>query len=156
MPTQPKSSPLTILSHEFIIIELRATDSEQLDGELQLSTDQAYAVDPDDELHRSCELTIHFGPADQKNAVPYEGKIKIRGVFSIAETYNPENPQRRKQLMEVTATSILYGSCREMVANLTARAPHGLLSLPSVSFFDPKKSPINKVAKKVAKKKTEL
>jgi len=36
--------------------------------------------------------------------------------------------------MEVTAPSILYGSVREMLMNLTARGPHGILTLPSISF----------------------
>ena len=41
-------------------------------------------------------------------------------------------------LIRVTATSILYGACREMIANFTARSLHGILSLPSISFRKPK------------------
>lgn len=40
--------------------------------------------------------------------------------------------------IRVNATSILYGACREMIANFTARSLHGILSLPSISFRKPK------------------
>ena len=38
----------------------------------------------------------------------------------------------------VTTTSIQYEACREMIANFTARSLHGILSLPSISFRNPK------------------
>jgi hypothetical protein len=63
----------------------------------------------------------------------------------------------REELIRVTGASMLYGACREMLANLTARSTHGMSTLPSVSFAVPKSSSIksgsNKgVAKKSAKR----
>jgi len=153
MPKQPKNSPLTILNHDFTVIELRADESSDPIGELELSTDVSVGTNAEDELLRLCELTVEFGSADEKEPAPYCGKITISGVFRISDAYAEH---RRDQLIEVTATSILYGACREMLANLTARSSHGMLSLPSVSFFDPAKAPVKKAAKKkaTAKKKT--
>ena len=151
MPKQPKNSPLTILNHEFTVIELRADKSTDLIGELELITDVRIGTNADDEFLRLCELEVGFGSADENKPAPYCGKISVSGMFRISETYAEH---RRDQLIEVTATSILYGACREMLANLTARSTHGMLSLPSVSFFDPSKAPVKKVAaKKTAAKK---
>lgn len=147
MPKQPKNSPLTILNHEFTVIELRAEKSTDPIGELELSTDISVGTNTEDKLLRVCDLTVKFGSANKNEPAPYCGKITITGMFQISKDYTEH---RRDQLIEVTATSILYGACREMLANLTARSTHGMLSLPSVSFFDPAKAP----AKKTAKKKT--
>lgn len=153
MQTQPKNSPLTLINHEFTVIELRAEESSNPIGELELSTDVRVGTNTEDKLLRSCELSVQFGSADKDAPAPYGGKITIAGVFKISDSYAEH---RRDQLIEVTATSILYGACREMLANLTARSTHGLLSLPSVSFFDPAKAPAKKAVKKkaMAQKKT--
>lgn len=151
MPKQPKNSPLTILNHEFTVIELRADKSPDPTGELELITDIKLGKTKDDELLRHCELNVEFCSADENKPAPYSGNICVSGTFRIADTYAE---LRRDQLIEVTATSILYGACREMLANLTARSIHGMLSLPSVSFYDPAKAPVKKAAaKKVAAKK---
>lgn len=158
MAKQPKNSPLTILHHEFTVIELRADQRTEPTGELDLITDVRIGINPEDELLRLCELEVGFGSADEDEPAPYYGKICVSGMFRISETYAKD---RRDQLIEVTATSILYGACREMLANLTARSTHGMLSLPSVSFFDPSNAPEKKVAakkrpaKKASKKRTE-
>lgn len=150
MPKQPKNSPLTILNHEFTIIELRAEESSDPTGELELSTDVSIGTNTDDKLLRTCELSVQFRSANEDAPAPYCGKITVTGMFRISESYADH---RRDQLIEVTATSILYGACREMLANLTARSTHGLLSLPSVSFFDPANAPAKKAVKKTTSAK---
>jgi len=150
MPKQPKNSPLTILNHEFTIIELRADESSDPTGELELSTDVSIGTNADDKLLRACKLSVQFSSSNEDAPAPYCGKITINGMFRISESYAEH---RRDQLIEVTATSILYGACREMLANLTARSSHGMLSLPSVSFFDPAKAPTKKAVKKTTASK---
>jgi preprotein translocase subunit SecB len=152
MPKQPRNSPLVIVNHEFTVIELNATSEPNPTGELSLNTDLSLGKNPDDELSRFCELTVKFYSLDENKPAPYSGKITINGVFQISKEYAEH---RRDQLIEVTGPSILYGACREMVANLTARSTHGLLSLPSVSFFDPSSATAKKAAKKSAKKTTK-
>ena len=62
--------------------------------------------------------------------------LRIAGYFVVHEKYPT---LKIKDLIEVTGASILYGACREMLANLTARGSHGVVSLPSVSFVPPRK-----------------
>lgn len=150
MPKQPKNSPLTIINHEFTVIELRAEKSSDPTGELELSTDVRVGTNTDDKLLRHCELNVQFGSANEDEPAPYGGRIAISGAFRISEAYAEH---RRDQLIEVTATSILYGACREMLANLTARSSQGMLSLPSVSFFDPAKASAKKAKKKTSASK---
>jgi preprotein translocase subunit SecB len=149
MPKQPRNSPLVIVNHQFTVIELNATSEPDPTGELSLITDLTLGKDAYNELIRFCELTVKFQSLDENKPAPYSGKITVNGVFEISKEYAEH---RRNQLIEVTATSILYGACREMVANLTARSTHGLLSLPSVSFYDPCSAPVKKAAKKSVKK----
>lgn len=149
MPMQPRSSPLAIQTHEFTAVELQASPTPHPKSELQLSTEVHTVVNEDDLLQWLCELTVRFGSADEEKPAPYSGGITAVGQFYIAEDY-PQD--RHVQLIEVTAASILYGACREMLANLTARSSHGLLSLPSVSFFDPSATDAKKTAKKTTRK----
>lgn len=74
-------------------------------------------------------------PGGSESPSTYEGIISIEGQFQIHDTFGDKN---REALIRVTATSILYGACREMIAGFTARSIHGILSLPSISFRQPK------------------
>ena len=77
--------------------------------------------------------TLRYFRIDDED--PDCGTITILGEFWIHETFEETI---REALIHVTATSILYGACREMIANFTARSLHGILSLPSISFRKPK------------------
>ena len=77
--------------------------------------------------------TLRYFRIDDED--PDYGTITILGEFRIHETFDETN---HEALIRVTATSILYGACREMIANFTARSLHGILSLPSISFRKPK------------------
>ncbi len=78
------------------------------------------------------KLAVRFGGEKEGVESIYSGEIHVIGYFKVHEKY-PE--AKTKKLIEVTAASILYGACREMLANLTARGPHGMVSLPSLSFI---------------------
>jgi preprotein translocase subunit SecB len=129
------TSPLAILGHRFLAFECRATTGSRCDGAIELKTSSEIAVNPDDPLVWQVTLTIDFSPEDPANPSTYDGRVVISGEFRIHETFAEKN---REALIRVTATSILYGACREMIANFTARSAHGILSLPSISFRKPK------------------
>jgi preprotein translocase subunit SecB len=129
------TSPLAILGHRFLAFECRATTGSRYDGAIELKTSSEIAVNPDDPLVWQVTLTIDFSPEDPANPSTYDGRVVISGEFRIHETFAEKN---REALIRVTATSILYGACREMIANFTARSAHGILSLPSISFRKPK------------------
>lgn len=129
------TSPLAILGHRFLAFECRATTDSQCDGAMALKTSSDMAVNPDDPLLWQVTLTVEFSPEDPAHPSTYEGRIIVTGEFQIHESFSEKN---REALIRVTATSILYGACREMIANFTARSAHGILSLPSISFRKPK------------------
>ena len=129
------TSPLDLLSHRFLAFECRATTGPMTGGALALKTNYTAADFPDDPLRKQMTLSVDYTPEDPANPSTYEGTITILGEFRIHETFDEQN---REALIRVTATSILYGACREMIANFTARSLHGILSLPSISFRKPK------------------
>ena len=124
-------SPLSLKSYRFHSFECEADDSENPDGELSLATDQKIACDSENALSWRVILTVTFAPVDDKKNTTYRGKMQISGEFLIHESFKEEN---REALIRVTASSMLYGACREMLANFTSRSLHGCLTLPSVSF----------------------
>lgn len=124
-------SPLSLVDYRFHAIECEADESENPNGELSLTTDQKIACDAENPLSWRVELSVSFQPVDETQPTTYRGKVKISGEFLIHESFTEEN---REALIRVTASSMLYGACREMLANFTARSLHGSLSLPSISF----------------------
>lgn len=129
------TSPLAILSHRFLAFECRATSGDRTGGALELKTSQQCSAEAEDPSLWKVVLTVEFVPEDPDKPATYEGRICVEGRFQIDESFGDKN---REALVRVTATSILYGACREMIANFTARSIHGILSLPSISFRQPK------------------
>lgn len=129
------TSPLALLNHRFLAFECHATAGEQTGGSLALKTQQEILGFPEDPLRWRVTLTVEFAPENPEAPSTYRGQIQIQGEFQIHETFDEKN---HEALIRVTATSILYGACREMIANFTSRSIYGILSLPSISFRKPK------------------
>lgn len=151
MPTPLSRSPLAILSQEFIEIQLVASESEASEIPLNLSCHREWSASDSDPRVWRLTLTVEFGGDEDAPPAPYTGRLKAVGSFRVAAAF-PED--RRESLIRVTGASILFGACREMLANLTARGPHGMISLPSISFIDPKTPEPKKVVK--SKKKIPI
>ena len=135
-PTQQlKASPLQIERHEFLDIEVHSAPEAESHSSLSLTVDRNFARHDDDPSRWKMVLTIRFGGEQDGKPAVCSGMLRIAGYFRVHEKY-PE--AKAGQLIEVTGASILYGACREMLANLTARGPHGMVSLPSISFVTPK------------------
>jgi len=124
-------SPLSMLEHTFTHFQCTATEGEEINGSLNLETEVEIAMDSEDPLRWLVILTVIFQANDKDTPSAYTGSIRIRGTFKICESFKEKN---REALIRVTATSMLYGACREMLANFTARSCNGMLDLPSVSF----------------------
>ena len=131
MQTPLKVSPLRIEHHEFQKFLVEATESDSAQGPISLKTVRRVEQHSEESRRWAVELTVEFGSSDENDKAPYSGSISALGWFAVADSY-PEEKQR--MLIEVTAVSILYGACREMVASFTARSSHGMMSLPSVTF----------------------
>lgn len=152
-PKPLNASPLRILSHTFSRIRVDAAEGEEAPGGISLKTQRNVLPHREDERKFWLTLAIQFGSQEEEVIAPYSGELVIEGEFEVAPNFPLE---KAKPLVEVTGASILYGACREMLANLTARSTFGMISLPSVSFVEPlppkKKSPKKKTAKKASSK----
>ena len=126
-----KTSPLTILDHRFLEVLVKTNEAPSEYGQYDLVTRAEIFSTESDPLKWQVLLEVAFGPRDTESPTPYTGKVVVSGFFRILESFTETN---REALIRVSAASILYGSSREMVANITARSIHGILSLPSISF----------------------
>ena len=142
MQTQLKISPLTIEHHEFCSIRIDASELDSPQGQQSLRTSRHFERVSNEARRWVIRLRVEFFSMVDAEPAPYTGEIVARGCFTVSESYPTE---REAALIEVTAASILYGACREMIASFTARSSHGILSLPSVSF-----SPMSELQSKSA------
>ncbi len=127
-------SPLKLESYHFLNFQCNASQEENADGALQLTTKREVYFSEEDPRKANVILTIRYSPAE-KEETTYQGEITVSGRFEIMEGFAED---KREALIRVTASSILYGAARELLANFTARSVHGVLSLPSISFRNPK------------------
>jgi preprotein translocase subunit SecB len=151
MSKQHKASPLRMLQHELVSVHIDSAPEQHEECLFSLETAKQVTHPTDDDPQFEVELTVRFGPADTDCPTGYSGEITFQGLFEVPDRY-PE--EKRDLLINVTGPSILFGACREMVANLTARGKYGMLTLPSVSFVPrkPRKPRTKAAAKKVATK----
>jgi len=126
-----RTSPLTILDHRFLEVSVKTNEAPAEEGQYDLVTRAEISSTEGDPLKWQVVLEVGFGPRDTDSPTPYSGRVVVSGFFSILESFKETN---REALIRVSAASILYGASREMVANITGRSIHGILSLPSISF----------------------
>jgi len=130
------ASPLRFVGHHLSRLSVEVAEKVDPEGVFSLSTSRKVTMNPEEPRRWCVEMEVEFGPSEHGKATPYSGAITFTGTFEIAESYPPE---KREDLVAVTGASILYGACREMIANLTARAKYGLLSLPTITLLKPEK-----------------
>lgn len=70
----------------------------------------------------------------ESDPLQYSGHIEVMGIFRMDPTGMDE--KRILQTVAVNATTMLYSTARETLANLTARGPHGAYLLPTITFSD--------------------
>ena len=149
MPAQHKASPLRMLHHELVSVRIESVPEQHEQCLFNLETTKRISHPTNEDAQFEVELTVRFGPAREDCPTGYSGEITFLGLFEVADSY-PE--AKRDVLAKVTGPSILFGACREMIANLTARGKHGMLSLPSVSFVPAKaKTPATKTGTETSK-----
>lgn len=134
-------SPLKLESYHFLNFQCHASQQENADGALQLTTKREVYFSEENPRKADVVLTITYSPAEEENVTTYQGEITVSGRFEIIEGFAEG---KREALIRVTASSILYGAARELLANFTARSVHGVLSLPSISFRNPKQQESDK------------
>lgn len=84
----------------------------------------------------SVELTLHSDDEQAQNA-PYTFKVEAVAsfTFDLAQArvaYGNTPPPALPQVIAVNVARIVYSAARELLATLTARAPHGSVFVESV------------------------
>lgn len=89
-------------------------------------------------------VRLHTDGIDEPN-LPYALTVKIVGIFTSAV---PLPAEAIPQEVLINALTLLYGTCRGFVAQLTGTAVYGKLVLPSVTFSDlvARSRPVNEPA----------
>lgn len=129
---------------------MKAAEQDDPKGGFSLRTHRSLRQHPSSPRKFLLTLRVELGSNSSEQVSPYVATLTIEGEFEVAEAYQGASPE---DLVNITGASMLYGACREMLANLTARSIHGMSTLPSVSFLATK--PVPKApAKKSATKKT--
>ncbi|RME69384.1 MAG: hypothetical protein D6781_08710 [Verrucomicrobia bacterium] len=133
---QLSPSPLEILSQVFREVQIVASEGEN-HGPGQIDVERHVEALSDCPRQWRVRLVIRLSGQKETAPPPYTGCIAVEGHYAVHEKY-PYDPER---LIRVTGASMLYGATREMVSAITSRGPHGMLTLPSVSFLGPDETP---------------
>ncbi len=142
--TQLKPSPLQILSQDTLDISITASERGHEFGQGNIEVEREVERSADHANRWAVVLDITLQAIEGEAPPPYTGQIKLVGFYQVHEDYQGD----AGRLIRITGASMLYGAAREMVAYITARSPNGMLTLPSVSFYE--EAP----AKKATRKKT--
>ncbi|MCW5547513.1 MAG: protein-export chaperone SecB [Opitutaceae bacterium] len=126
-----KPSPLQ-LNQTFIGAIVLQPKPPEFSSEVNVTTAQSFARGDVVKNQWQVTLKVSFKGAGDKPA-QYEGSIEVSGIFTVTAELAEEQHLR---LVAVTCPSLLYSTARETIAMLTARGPHGVFLLPSVSFTD--------------------
>ena len=136
-----KNSPLQLEHYCVTAVHLDANLDAKVPEKIEwrINSKCDFATHRDDSRRWKVDLTISFHAADEATG-PYKGSVSFIGFFAVDDTYSEE---KVKLLVETNGPSVLFGSVREMVANLTARGPWPMVLLPTQSFY---KSPAKPAA----------
>lgn len=153
-PSPLNASPLRLHGHRFTEVSVRASEQDEPQGGFSLRTHRTLQEHTENPRMFRLILRVELGSSTPDQESPYFANLTIEGEFEVLEGYTAGSPD---ELVNITGASMLYGACREMLANLTARSTHGMSTLPSVSFVSqgltPKAVSKKAAAKKVAKRK---
>lgn len=145
-----KAASLSIEKVEFIHVKVEtnnsfegefSSDFKQLDfpfkgvtfrRRMSLQYDREKPEDPKSFVF-GLNVMLTEDPEDPENmSLPYN--IDVKAVAYMRYESDQLSGMERFRAIRATGYSVLYGAIREMVSNLTARAPHGMWSLPSANF----------------------
>ncbi len=151
--TQLKPSPLQLISQDTLEIAITASERADAFGSGNIEVDREVEQSGEDPNRWAVMLDVTLQQVEGEAPPPYTGHIKLLGFYQVHEGYKGDSDR----LIRITGASMLYGAAREMISYITARSPNGMLTLPSVSFYEEaqKEKTVKRTAKKkAAKKKT--
>ncbi len=142
-------SPLQLEGHHFTRIQISAREGAADDSQNKVECELGYGVDNTNPRRHRVTLKLKLSEFPDKTPA-YTGEFEIVGYFVVVDAW-PED--KIAQLVTANGPSVLYGSVREMVINLTCRLPHGPISIPTVRFPPLVEEKPEPKAEKVARKR---
>ena len=141
-------SPLSLESYVFTRIHMDACEDpeclkNEADGQFLVNTRcQQHNEEPSRWM---VTIGVSVNQKDGEPCPPYLFDIEVVGFFQIAEDYPVE---KKAPMVKANAPAVLFGSVREMIANITARGPYPKFYLPTVTFIDEAQGASENVEKK--------
>jgi hypothetical protein len=126
-------SPLQLKHHVFPVVNIRSNPSGTQDGPIHFNQHVVHLGVPEKPNLWQVELHVNQQSADAKRPFCYEVEIHVVGIVELNEAVEKD---KREIVAAVNGLSLIYGAAREMVMNITARAPHGPYCLPSLNFAE--------------------
>jgi len=139
-----RASPIQILESKLLKIHFEQNKNHNLEESQEISIQSAKGFQKhpaywsDQDIPPSVKdrtflirLAIRTNPNEEFSA-PYTFEIIFSGTILIEQDKGPENETYALQY----GLSILYGSIRELVLNISSRMTRGPFMLPTMSFMD--------------------
>lgn len=70
--------------------------------------------------------------SSEEKRCPYSLDVKAAGLFTVDASIPKD---KEEAFVYESGAAMVYGAIREMVASITGRSVHGVLTLPTASFF---------------------
>jgi len=112
-------------------VSLTATKADIVSKDFAVAATPQLSQSKENPLEWAILLRVVIKQAETEHPAPYTGEVTFFGNFRVSEAVTEES---RRRLVGTNGASILYGAARELVANITARGPHPMITLPSISF----------------------
>jgi Preprotein translocase subunit SecB len=130
-PKTPTLSPLQLKSHWFSLVNVHANPNGKPTAPTSATQEIGFLPIAGQPNHWNLQLVLKLASADQNNPFFYELEIHAFGVVELSGEVPVE---KRESIAVINGLGILYGACREMIMNVTARSIYGPCSIPSLSF----------------------
>lgn len=134
-----KLSPLEL--QNYFVTALSLTANRNFDGQKSpaacishLLVEPFLKADENDPRHWQVTLKVTYRPGPDVNA-PYHFSVEIVGLFNVSAEYGADKIQ---WLVETNATSVLFGTVREILRSVMTTGPYPPLLLPTGSFYEPR------------------
>jgi preprotein translocase subunit SecB len=128
----PSFSSLQLRNYHFTFVNIRANTKASQTAKVMAEQQVGFVPVEGQPNQWSLQLQLKLDSADQDNPFSYDMELMVVGIVEIISADIPV--EKRESIAVVNGLGMLYGACREMVMNITARSVYGPCTLPSLNF----------------------
>ncbi len=141
-------SPLQLKGYDFTRLRVQAVPDGSAKNRPELVPKVRFERVEGQERQWHLLLEVLVRSLDPRQPFHYEIEAAVQGLVEVHDEFPAE---RRESLAVVNGLGLLYGAVREMVANVTARSVHGILTLPALNFVEVVKQATDEAASKATR-----